>query len=184
MAMAIMWSLTVVTWVFVILRTYTRAVLVRHVGADDYVYVFSGVSLPAAGCVTRLPADMTCLAVHAPLLYSFSPSIVNIRIRPACRRARARQRRPRGRMGDDWADVCRHRHGHGQGVYGPLPSPNCGSELAQDSLVDCVHTHPGRVGGRRRLVLDPVHTYSTSLRPSCFGNMRLWDCPFLHPARR
>ena len=46
MAMAIMWALTVVTWIMVILRTYTRAVIVQHVGPDDHVYILTGVSYP------------------------------------------------------------------------------------------------------------------------------------------
>jgi hypothetical protein len=42
--MAIMWTLTAITWVFVALRTYTRVIVVRQFGADDWVYLFSGVS--------------------------------------------------------------------------------------------------------------------------------------------
>ncbi|KAK1756493.1 hypothetical protein QBC47DRAFT_401396 [Echria macrotheca] len=45
MAMAIMWVLTAVTWIFVVLRTYTRACIVRRVGSDDYVFALSGVFL-------------------------------------------------------------------------------------------------------------------------------------------
>lgn len=45
MAMALMWSMTALTTVFVVLRTYTRAVLVRQIGADDHVYVLSGFML-------------------------------------------------------------------------------------------------------------------------------------------
>lgn len=44
MAMAIMWVLTAITLVLVILRTYTRAVIVRQFGADDHVFVLSAVS--------------------------------------------------------------------------------------------------------------------------------------------
>ncbi|KAK5659586.1 hypothetical protein OQA88_788 [Cercophora sp. LCS_1] len=44
MAMGIMWALTFVTWVFVVLRTYTRVVIVQQFGADDYIFVFSGVT--------------------------------------------------------------------------------------------------------------------------------------------
>lgn len=43
-AMAIMWTLTAVTWIIVLLRIYTRALIVRQFGADDYVFVLSGVS--------------------------------------------------------------------------------------------------------------------------------------------
>ncbi|KAK3357828.1 hypothetical protein B0T25DRAFT_630790 [Lasiosphaeria hispida] len=45
MAMAVLWTMAVVTLVFVVLRVYTRAVLVRSFGSDDYVYVLSGFML-------------------------------------------------------------------------------------------------------------------------------------------
>ena len=45
MALAIMWSLTAITLVFVVLRFYTRAIVLRQVGWDDHTFVLSGVSL-------------------------------------------------------------------------------------------------------------------------------------------
>ncbi|KAM7219069.1 hypothetical protein V8F06_005507 [Rhypophila decipiens] len=45
MAIATMWCLTAVTFVFVILRLYTRAVVVHQVGWDDHIFVFSAVLL-------------------------------------------------------------------------------------------------------------------------------------------
>jgi len=44
MALAVMWCMTAITGVFVVLRVYTRAVVVRHYGWDDNIYVLSGVS--------------------------------------------------------------------------------------------------------------------------------------------
>lgn len=44
MALAIMWSLTAITLMFVVLRFYTRAIVLRQVGWDDYIFVLSGVS--------------------------------------------------------------------------------------------------------------------------------------------
>lgn len=40
-AVPAMWVLTAVAFVFVILRTYTRLVVVRGYGIDDYVYTFA-----------------------------------------------------------------------------------------------------------------------------------------------
>ncbi|KAK4214255.1 hypothetical protein QBC37DRAFT_440268 [Rhypophila decipiens] len=45
MAIATMWSLTAVTFIFVTLRLYTRAVVVHQVGWDDHIFVFSAVLL-------------------------------------------------------------------------------------------------------------------------------------------
>ncbi|KAK3331622.1 hypothetical protein B0T19DRAFT_380110 [Cercophora scortea] len=45
MAMAAMWCLTVVTLIFVALRVYTRAVIVRQLGWDDHIYALTGVFL-------------------------------------------------------------------------------------------------------------------------------------------
>lgn len=44
-AIAVMWSLTAVTLVFVVLRIYTRVVIVSSYGIDDHVYVLAFVSL-------------------------------------------------------------------------------------------------------------------------------------------
>ncbi|RGP77379.1 hypothetical protein FLONG3_4518 [Fusarium longipes] len=43
MALAIMWSLVAITWIFVVLRLYTRAFIIRSVGMDDYTYLLSGI---------------------------------------------------------------------------------------------------------------------------------------------
>jgi len=43
MALAIMWSLVAITWVFVILRLYTRIFIIQSVGPDDHTYWLSGV---------------------------------------------------------------------------------------------------------------------------------------------
>lgn len=40
-AITAMWILTVLTLVFVILRTYTRAFVVKAYGIDDHVYNFA-----------------------------------------------------------------------------------------------------------------------------------------------
>ncbi|KAM7187538.1 hypothetical protein V8F33_011185 [Rhypophila sp. PSN 637] len=45
MAIASMWCLTAVTFIFVLLRLYTRAVVVHQVGWDDHIFVFSAVLL-------------------------------------------------------------------------------------------------------------------------------------------
>ena len=51
MALAIMWSLVAVTWVFVILRLYTRIFIVQSVGPDDHTYWLSGVRVCCIGIV-------------------------------------------------------------------------------------------------------------------------------------
>ncbi|KAL4722198.1 hypothetical protein ACLX1H_010975 [Fusarium chlamydosporum] len=38
-----MWSLVAITWIFVILRLYTRAFIIRSLGPDDHTYLLSGV---------------------------------------------------------------------------------------------------------------------------------------------
>jgi hypothetical protein len=45
-AVAVMWILTVLTFAFVVLRFYTRSVVVQSTGIDDHVYNFAFVSLP------------------------------------------------------------------------------------------------------------------------------------------
>ncbi|KAL2209479.1 hypothetical protein CC79DRAFT_1396368 [Sarocladium strictum] len=44
-ALAIMWAMTILTWIFVGLRVLTRAIIVQVVGADDYVYLLSAIFL-------------------------------------------------------------------------------------------------------------------------------------------
>jgi hypothetical protein len=44
MALAVMWAFTVMTWIFVVLRLYTRAFVMKQIGADDHAYWLSGVS--------------------------------------------------------------------------------------------------------------------------------------------
>lgn len=43
MALAIMWTLTAVTLVFVVLRVYTRQFIIHMLGPDDVAYVVAGV---------------------------------------------------------------------------------------------------------------------------------------------
>lgn len=43
-AVAVMWVCTALSFVFVVLRTYTRAVVVRNYGIDDHVFNFAWVS--------------------------------------------------------------------------------------------------------------------------------------------
>lgn len=40
-AVTVMWALTIVTFVFVVLRTYTRLVVVKLFGIDDQVYILA-----------------------------------------------------------------------------------------------------------------------------------------------
>ncbi|EKJ77761.1 hypothetical protein FPSE_02259 [Fusarium pseudograminearum CS3096] len=44
MAMAVMWSLVALTWIFVFLRLYTRAFIIKSVGLDDHTYWLSGIA--------------------------------------------------------------------------------------------------------------------------------------------
>ncbi|KAJ4171338.1 hypothetical protein NW754_013107 [Fusarium falciforme] len=43
MALAVMWAFTVMTWIFVVLRLYTRAFVMKQIGADDHAYWLSGI---------------------------------------------------------------------------------------------------------------------------------------------
>lgn len=43
-ALGVMWTLTFIALVFVILRVYTRVVIVKASGVDDFVYNFAFVS--------------------------------------------------------------------------------------------------------------------------------------------
>ncbi len=45
-AVLVMWLMTGLTFIFVVLRIYTRAVVVKNFGIDDHVYNFSFVSFP------------------------------------------------------------------------------------------------------------------------------------------
>lgn len=45
MVVPAMWAMTALSLVFVILRTYTRVVVVKSYGIDDYVYGLAFVSL-------------------------------------------------------------------------------------------------------------------------------------------
>lgn len=45
-AVAVMWSLTVMVLIFVILRIYARAILVKAFGTDDYVFILAFVGQP------------------------------------------------------------------------------------------------------------------------------------------
>lgn len=44
-AIRVMWILTALTFVFVLLRNYTRVFVVRSFGIDDHVYNFAFVSV-------------------------------------------------------------------------------------------------------------------------------------------
>ena len=58
-AITVMWIVTAPAFVFVVLRTYTRAAVVQSFGVDDHVYNFAFVSetRPDAlrGLLTSLP---------------------------------------------------------------------------------------------------------------------------------
>lgn len=47
-AVAVMWAVVAVTLVFVVLRIYTRAVVVASYGIDDHVYNLAFVSSPSS----------------------------------------------------------------------------------------------------------------------------------------
>lgn len=57
-AIAVMWIVTAVTLVFVLLRIYTRAYVVRSYGIDDHVYALAFVSSDAPGSSSRTLADL------------------------------------------------------------------------------------------------------------------------------
>lgn len=46
-----MWAMTALSLALVALRLYTRIVVVKFVGAEDYMYACTGVSLPSFSCV-------------------------------------------------------------------------------------------------------------------------------------
>lgn len=45
-ALAVMWTLTMLTAVFVVLRLYTRLVVIDSFGIDDIVYIIAFVRFP------------------------------------------------------------------------------------------------------------------------------------------
>lgn len=49
-AIGVMWALTVVVFIFVVLRVYTRVVVVQSFGVDDHVF-----NLAFVGCLPSSP---------------------------------------------------------------------------------------------------------------------------------
>jgi hypothetical protein len=47
-AVALMWVLTAIAFVFTLLRIYTRVIVVKSYGMDDHVYVLAFVGYPPA----------------------------------------------------------------------------------------------------------------------------------------
>ncbi|KAF6824337.1 hypothetical protein CMUS01_10283 [Colletotrichum musicola] len=66
-AIAVMWSLTAVTLIFVVLRIYTRVFIVRSYGIDDHVYVLAFAFLVFYSLFTTISA-----------LYGFGQSMADI----------------------------------------------------------------------------------------------------------
>ncbi len=53
-AVSVMWIVTGIAFVFVVLRVYTRAVVVESLGIDDHVYNFAFVSpMLGSGCLSH-----------------------------------------------------------------------------------------------------------------------------------
>ncbi|KAK8013864.1 hypothetical protein PG990_007160 [Apiospora arundinis] len=63
-AVTVMWALTIVTFVFVVLRTYTRLVVVKLFGIDDQVYILAFIFLVCYTAFTTLSAKFG-LGQHA-----------------------------------------------------------------------------------------------------------------------
>ncbi|KAF5020686.1 hypothetical protein F66182_7284 [Fusarium sp. NRRL 66182] len=57
MAMAVMWSLVAITWIFVALRLYTRAFITQAIGADDHAYWVSGILILLYTVFTHIAAN-------------------------------------------------------------------------------------------------------------------------------
>ncbi|KAK8045532.1 hypothetical protein PG993_005556, partial [Apiospora rasikravindrae] len=56
-AITVMWALTAATFVFVLLRTYTRVVVVKSFGIDDEVYILAFVFLVCYAAFTTVSAE-------------------------------------------------------------------------------------------------------------------------------
>ncbi|KAK0631074.1 hypothetical protein B0T17DRAFT_239334 [Bombardia bombarda] len=67
MALAVMWCLTAITLIFVVLRIYTRAIVVRQLGWDDHIYVISGLFLL-----------LYTTFLHVAASYGFGQAIVDL----------------------------------------------------------------------------------------------------------
>lgn len=130
MALAIMWSLTAITLVFVVLRFYTRAIVLRQVGWDDHIFVLSGVSpclslrqsLPRQ--LTRLPADFTSL------LHDIHQRVGDLWLRASHHQPVTRRCSSGSKMGDGGTNIRRDRNGNGQGLVGLVPPPPRPCDLA------------------------------------------------------
>ncbi|KAF4967426.1 hypothetical protein FSARC_4999 [Fusarium sarcochroum] len=56
MALAVMWSFVAISWIFVVLRLYTRIWITRSVGADDHAYWMSGILILLYTIFTHIAA--------------------------------------------------------------------------------------------------------------------------------
>jgi hypothetical protein len=84
-AVIAMWALTLVTLAFVMLRTYTRIMVVHSYGIDDHVYNLAFVSEPQLCIAPSVVVNLTSLlwsTVLSSLLRGFHDRIRTLRLRP------------------------------------------------------------------------------------------------------
>ncbi|KAH7120141.1 hypothetical protein B0J13DRAFT_568378 [Dactylonectria estremocensis] len=74
MAVAVMWALTALTWIFVCLRLYTRIYILQQVGPDDHAYWLSGVLIL-----------LYTVFVHIAATYGFGQSILTLDLEDSAR---------------------------------------------------------------------------------------------------
>lgn len=136
-AMAVLWSLTGVVFVFLLLRIYTRLYCISSYGVDDYLYAISFVSQKPHLC--GLPALV--LNAHAKLmpicpsggtggLLCCRASSRGIWLRPGHHQAERQRNKDAVPVPNVWADHCDGGDSYCQGLRGILSAPPCGFPMA------------------------------------------------------
>jgi hypothetical protein len=175
-AITVMWIVTVLTFVFVVLRAYTRAIVVKSHGIDDHVYYLAFVSWPLFGVMgfrTRGQLILTArFQAIPPRLHHLDHHSGALRIRAKHGRHH-RDRRPHQRhpLRGHRADVCRRGDGRRQVVAGSLPAPPGHAAVAQDRHMDRHGEPDGRLHLGLLRLLAAVHPASVPLRSEDTGRL-------------
>jgi hypothetical protein len=134
--LASMWAMTLVTFIFVLLRTYTRIYVVKSFGVDDHVYNLAFVSLdPPLQSRVSLTLPMIGLSAYEHYIHDCR--------RPLWLRSKhtrhhdGQTRRPTSRnaIRSCQPNFCYTRYEHRKGIPRSLSTTTCQGEMAQDSYL-------------------------------------------------
>lgn len=163
--LASMWSLLLVSFVFVVLRMYTRVYVIKSFGADDRMYNLAFVSQVSISSYISLTLSITVLSSHE---YRSDDHWRTIWTGPESNGYLGRGARPLTTittLRSCQPNVCDNSHEYRKMVFGSLSTTTRQREVAQDCHL--VHDGLSHISFHRSLfcLLVPVYSTRVPLEP-------------------